>query len=168
MKDTGRIKFVSDVDVDGDVKVEKPLKLKRDDQRRFVRLEIVSPMSLGRIKDGLGNFCPDADEETIPGVVLNISGGGALLDLERPVGEGDIVAMRFSLENIEPLEGVLGVVKRSEPDADGHVVGIQFVKRDQLADRLSQSELDMLPEQFSHFSARVHDVLNRYVSDRQA
>ena len=163
MNDESRIKFITEVEVDGKIRVKKPLKLGRDNQRLYVRLNISSPMSLGTIKDVSGNYSPEVGQYPINGQILNISAGGVLVDLEEPVLEGDIVAMRFSLENMEPLEGILGLVKRCDKEDTSALVGIQFVNRDDLTDMLSQAELELLETEFSHFHERVQVVLSRYV-----
>jgi len=93
MEDITKTKFVSDVDVnEAEIEVRRPFRLKREKQRRFVRLEISSPMSLKKIKDAFGNFWPAGEGYTIEGVVLNISAGGVLVEVDEPLNEGDIVS----------------------------------------------------------------------------
>jgi len=162
------MKHISEVNLDGrELSIRKPLKLSRDNQRRFVRLQISSPMALQTIKDIFGRFHPDGDYD-IDGEILNISAGGVLAELEQPLNEGDIVAMRFSLEEVEPLEGVLGVVKRCDHDEDCHLVGIEFVTRRWLSDKLSQAEMQLLSESYSHFDQTVRNVLSAYIHERKA
>lgn len=169
MTDQKRTQFVSDVEVTDDtVRVKKPLKLQSENQRRFIRLTISSPINFRRIKDIFGNFTPDTDEYPIDGSILNISEGGVLAELDQPLNEGDIVAMRIVMEQVEPLEGVLGLVKRCDHEDDFHLVGIQFVRREDLADKLSQSEMDLLSEDLSHFSQSVQELLGRYLKSKRS
>ncbi|MEA3296432.1 MAG: PilZ domain-containing protein [candidate division Zixibacteria bacterium] len=164
MKDTSRMKFVSETDVDSKrIGIRRPLKIDHDEQRQFVRLGISSPMSLTMIKDILGDFWSSGRDYDIDGTILNISAGGVLVELEQPLNEGDIVAMRFSLEEVESLEGVLGLVKRCEQDEDCYLTGIEFVTRQNLGDKLSQSEMELLSDNFSHFDRTVQKVLSRYI-----
>ncbi len=164
MTEQERTKFISDVEVTSDtIRVKKPLRLHDENQRRFIRLTISSPINFQRIKDIFGNFSPKADDYPIDGTILNISEGGVLAELDQPLNEGDIVAMRIVMEQVEPLEGVLGLVKRCDHDEDFHLVGIQFVRRDDLADKLSQSEMDLLSEDLNHFSQTVQELLGRYL-----
>ena len=168
MTEKERTKFISDVDVKEDnVRVKKPLKLQSENQRRFIRLTISSPINFRRIKDIFGNFSPDEDEYPIDGQILNISEGGVLAELDQPLNEGDIVAMRIVMEQVEPLEGVLGLVKRCDHEEDFHLVGIQFVRRDDLRDKLSQAEMELLSEDLDHFSHTVQKLLGRYLQSKR-
>ena len=164
MKDTTRVKFVTDVDVkDTEIKVRRPFRLDKENQRRFVRLEILSPMSLNKIKDIFGNFWPAGEGYMIDGNILNISVGGVLVEIDQPLNEGDIVAMRFSLQGAESLDNVLGTIKRVDQDEGCSLVGIEFIDRDYLLDKLSEGELEMLSESLSNFAQTVQDVLKRYI-----
>jgi hypothetical protein len=164
MKDTTRMKFIKDVDVnDTAIKVRRPFRLDRENQRRFVRLEISSPTSLNKIKDIFGNFWPVGEGYTIDGDILNISAGGVLIEIDQPLNEGDIVDMRFSLQGDETLDNVLGTVKRVDQDESCYLVGIEFIGRDYLLDRLSEGEMQMLSENLSDFTQTVHDVLKKYI-----
>jgi hypothetical protein len=147
---------------DSKTKVRRPLKIEEENQRRFVRLEIVSPIELCRIKDIFGNYSATG-ERKMEGTILNLSAGGVLVDLRDPLNEGDVVAMRFTVNGAEPLDSVLGVVKRCDTDEEGHLAGIQFVDREQLADSLSAAELELLAEHFGDFEQTVRRVLENYV-----
>ena len=164
MKHTTKTKFISEVNLDErQVKVRQPFTLREESQRRFVRLEISSPMSLKKIKDIFGGFWPHGAGFTIDGTMLNISAGGVLVELDQPINEGDIVAMRFTLQGIETLENVLVVVKRTDQDDTNWLVGIEFVDRDSLTDILSQAELEMLADNLSGFGETVQEVLKKYI-----
>ncbi len=163
MKDTTRTKFITDVDVKNtEVKVRRPFRLDQDNQRRFVRLEISSPVSLNKIKDIFGNFWPAGEGYTIEGDILNISATGLLVEIDQPLNEGDIVAMRFFLQGVETLDNVLGAVKRIERDEGRYLAGLEFIGRDYLLDKLSRGELEMLSENLSNFTQTVQDVLKKY------
>jgi len=164
MKNSSKTKFISDVSItEKNLKARKPFTISSDNQRRFVRLEISTPMSLRKIKDIFGNFWPTEEEHTIAGDILNISAGGVLVDLNQPLNEQDIVSMRFSLQEVKSLDNVLGLVKRVEQDDDCFMTGIEFVTRQQLEDRLSSAELKLLDNNYDDFSHRVTDVLNHYI-----
>ncbi len=164
MKDTTRIKHVSDVNLEEKrIKGRPPFRVQRENQRRFVRLEISSPMSLHKVKDIFGNFWPDGEGYAIHGEILNISAGGVLVEVDQPLNEGDIVSMRFSLQEVETLDNVLGIVKRTDQSEDCLLAGIEFVGKESLCDMLSQGELEMLSEEFTDFKQRVQDVLQKYI-----
>lgn len=164
MEDPTRTKFISDVDMkEQDVRIGQPFKISSENQRRYVRLQISSPMSLSKVKDIFGNFWPEGDNDRIDGDILNISGGGVLVEISQSLNKGDIVAMRFSLQGTEILDDVLGTVKRADYDQECCLAGIEFINRDFLLDKLSDGELDLLSDRLSNFSETVEDVLKKYI-----
>jgi hypothetical protein len=159
-----RTKFVSDVThQDTAIEFAKPFRVEKQDQRRFVRLEISSPMDLRKIKDIAGNFWPNGDRRVIDGLILNISAGGVLIDVEQPVNEGDVVSMHFTLQEVESVDHVLGLVKRSDRDEGSFLVGIEFITREALADLFTEAELDLISDQLRGFDEQIRTVLNKYV-----
>lgn len=145
------------------VAVRRPFTVSQEDKRRFIRLEISTPMSLRKIKDRDGRYWAHGDWQTIRGLILNISGGGVLLDLDQAVEEGDVVSMHFTLQEVEGLDNVLGLVKRVDIDTDGCLAGIEFISREYLVDHFSQAEMELLGAEYTNFDHSVSDVLNRYV-----
>ena len=86
MKTTSKTKFISDVNMeDKKITSRRPFPVRQENQRRYVRLEISSPMDLRRIKDIFGNFWPNDDGDMVHGSILNISAGGVLVE-----GKGDV------------------------------------------------------------------------------
>lgn len=164
MKDSTKTTFISEVRMEEDgIKIHRPFKLSTENQRRFVRLEISSPMSLKKIKDVFGNFWPHGTGFTIEGNILNISAGGVLVEIDQPLNEGDIVAMQFTLQGIETLKNVLGIVKRTDQEDTFYLTGIEFVERERLMDKLSRAEMEILMENLSDFKGTIHDVLKKYI-----
>lgn len=168
MKRVTGTRFVHDVEAtDPGVGARRPLRIEQENRRRYVRLEIVSPMWLRRLKDAFGNFTPTEAEPELSGEILNIGAGGVLVELAQPLNEGDIVAMRFRLEGLESLDNVLGLVKRCDHDGAVCLTGIEFVTREHLRDRLSAAELDLLGERAADFNEGVRRVLARYLYTEQ-
>jgi hypothetical protein len=164
MKDASKVKFVSHVGVgQKNVRARKPFKVQADNSRRYIRLEISAPMSLNRIKDVFGHFWPNDDAPVVHGTVLNISAGGVLVDIDQPLNAGDIVGMRFTLQNVEVLENVLGLVKRCDNEEDCSLAGIEFLNRSSLQDRLTAGEVDLLGDKLSTFHDSVQRTLERYL-----
>jgi hypothetical protein len=120
-------------------------------------------MSLRKIKDAGGNFEPDGDWHTLHGLILNISAGGVLVEVDQPLFEGDVVSMHFTLQDVESIDNVLGLVKRSDHDDGTFLAGIQFITREYLEDLFSQAEMDLLPNSLTNFNEGVREVLNKYV-----
>lgn len=169
MKETDKIKHVSDVDLGSrKIRVQKPFRIQKEKQRQFIRLEISSPMTVRQLKDIFGTFRPQETEDAIDGTVMNISTGGLLVELTSPLNEGDIVVMRFSLQDVEFLDNVLGVVKRVDVDEEATLAGIQFIDREFLADKLTLAELDMIDERFTNFHQTIRTVLNKYVKQQSS
>ena len=169
MTQKSKTRFIHDVSTtETDIIVQRPFKLERDDMRRFVRLEITSPMSLNKIRDTAGNFWPQGDRHAIHGHILNISGGGVLVEVDQQLDEGDVVIMRFTLQEVESLDWVLGLVKRSDLDESSYLVGIEFITRESLADLFTRAQLDLLPAQLHDFNESVHLMLNKYIRSQRS
>ncbi len=168
MKKDTKARFVSDVELStSTVRARKPFKVSADNQRRFVRIEISSPMGMRRVKDIFGNFWPHEDRYLIEGTILNISAGGVLVEIDQPLNDGDIVSMRFRLQEVEDLDNVLGLVKRTEQDEDVFLSGIEFITRQQLEDKLSRAELDLLGDSLNDFQGTVQSALEKYLYHEQ-
>ena len=164
MSDSQKVRYIQDVDA-GPIELvaRKPFKVETQDSRRFVRIEISSPMSLRKIKDAGGNFEPDGDWHTLHGLILNISAGGVLVEVDQPLFEGDVVSMHFTLQEVESIDNILGLVKRSDQDEGTFLAGIQFITREYLEDLFSQAEMDLLPDSLTNFNEGIREVLNKYV-----
>jgi hypothetical protein len=164
MKDTEKVRYIHDIETGPTpLAARKPFKVEMQDSRRFVRIEISSPMSLSKIKDAGGNFEPDGDWHTLHGLILNISAGGVLVEVDQPLLEGDVVSMHFTLQEIESIDNVLGLVKRADEDEGAFLAGIQFITREYLRDIFSQAEMDLLPDRLTNFNESIRDVLNKYI-----
>lgn len=164
MKTSEKTRHVQDVAAEADmIKARRPFKLAQENRRRYIRLEISSPMSLKKLKDVEGNFWAQGDWHTINGMILNISASGVLVDLDQAVDTGDVVSMHFTIQDVEGLENVLGLVKRSDCEPEGCLAGIEFVTRDALMDQFSQAELDLMGDDHTNFNQSVRQVLERYV-----
>jgi hypothetical protein len=168
MKANEKAKHVQDVTTGSDtISARRPFKVSRENRRRFIRLEIASPMALHRIKDTEGHYWSESDWQSINGTILNISASGVLVDLDQAVDEGDVVSMHFRLQDVENLDDILGLVKRTDVESEGCLAGIEFVTREYLADHFSQAEMELLGDRYTNFNNSVRQVLNKYVT-RQA
>ncbi|MBN1211688.1 MAG: PilZ domain-containing protein [candidate division Zixibacteria bacterium] len=164
MRTKEKVKFVKDVETEStELAARKPFRVDRENKRRFIRLQISSPMTMKKIKDAVGNFWPEGDWHMINGTILNISAGGVLVDIDQPLLEGDVVCMYFTLQEVECLDNVLGLVKRVDGENGFFLAGIEFITRDYLNDLFSRGELEMLPNDLTNFDESVREVLNKYV-----
>lgn len=162
MSDKTKVKYVSDVEVmDSDVAVKRPFKISKENKRRYVRLEISSPVSLRNLKENIG-MLSDEKLYNLEGYILNISAGGVLVEIKEQVNEQDFVLMKFTLQDVETISNVLGIVKRADMEADYTLAGIEFVSKDLLMDRLSEAELELLESKVSNFHESVQETLAQY------
>ena len=66
MKTNAKTKFVSEVDAaKTQITARGPFKVECDNRRRFIRLELSTPMALQTIKDMAGDFHPESDGRVI-------------------------------------------------------------------------------------------------------
>ena len=169
MKTDKKTRHVKDVDAEQKViTARRPFKVVEEEKRRFIRLEIATPMSLRRIKACENHYWAQGDRQFIHGRILNVSAGGILVDLDQALEERDVVSMYFTLQETERLENVLGLVKRVDIDSEGCLAGIEFVSRENLVDYFSQAEMELLGDEYTNFNSSVRQVLNRYVSRETA
>jgi len=158
------LKIISEKMVDSDTtSVKPPFRLSQDGQRRYVRLEISEPVSYSILKDHDGRFSPQGERPYYSGSILNISAGGTLIVSEKPLEEGTILFMKMLLQDIEVLDNIIGIVKRSEMDAGDWLIGIEFVARENFADLFSEAEIKVLPENAASFDERIKATLNKYI-----
>jgi len=159
-----RTKIISEIEAgENVVSVKKPFQLVKDQRRRYIRLEIGEPIQFAILKDKSEGFWPDGDGPLFKGDILNISAGGVLLVSDSAVGEGSIIVLRFSLQEIEVIDNVIGLVKRVDAEDDHYLVGVEFISNEYLDDVFSQPEIDILGNRVASFDEQLRRVLNKYV-----
>jgi hypothetical protein len=161
-------KIISDIDVDeGVVSVKPPFKLSQERKRRYIRLEISEPVSYSILKDNAGGLRPEGNDSVYGGSILNISAGGVLIAGQSPIEEGAVVLLKMSLQDVEVIDKIIGVVKRAEADEKEWLIGIEFISRESLHDIFSQAELEVLPQNIASFDQQIKNTLNKYVYYRK-
>lgn len=94
--------------------------------RRFLRLPIATPTTI-RYLNGDPATRTYILSSRLPGTLLNIGAGGALVLCENAPQPGELLTLEVRLQDEFEFGGVLGKVKRVEPDEDGgFLVGIEF------------------------------------------
>lgn len=154
--------------VDSAIVVREPFTVSDDNRRRFVRIEISSPMTMRKLRNAEGRLWPEGEWHIINGTILNISAGGVLVEVDQELNDKDLVSLHFIMQDVEPLSDVLGQVMRADREEDGYLVGIKFVTRKSLLDTISQAELDLLPSTLNEFDCSVRQALKKYISSEQA
>jgi len=136
-------------------------------KRRHVRLDIFSPVAFHLLiveKDHRVRSHPDKKA----GLLLNLSGGGALISSTDNVQSDDLVLMRFDIKGLETLSDVVGKVKRVEQCEDGeYLVGIEFLTADQIDDPKLAEALSRLSGDPLAFTDTLKRVVSRFVFQRQ-
>jgi hypothetical protein len=156
-------KIISDVSAGQDVvSVKSPFKLHKDGKRRFIRIELSEPVTFTLLRDSNGIIYSEMKRPVYSGSILNVSAGGILVSGNDPVEEGSILLLKMSLQGIEVLDNIIGIVKRAEFADKDWLIGIEFVPREQLPDLFSAGEIEILPANAASFDERIKMVLNKY------
>ena len=94
--------------------------------RRYLRLPLAAPSAV-RYLNGDPATRTFVLSPRIDGTLLNVGAGGALVVCEHAPQPGELLALELSLSDEFTFGGVLGKVKRVEPDTEGgFLVGIEF------------------------------------------
>ena len=150
-----------------DFQVKPPFKIMEDNRRRFIRIDIDEPISFCTIKSAEGTFWAECDGPSGDGEILNISAGGILMYTEQPVLENTLLSMSLQLEGCERIDNILGMVKRTEIDAGGYLIGLESITREKLNDILAAEEVEQIPKALSSFNERIQEVLNHYIYSKK-
>jgi c-di-GMP-binding flagellar brake protein YcgR len=145
------------------VAVKKPFKVYHHKRRRYVRLEVNSPIKFKIFNPPVLDLNLN-DRQTCIGTVLNISGGGVLMESDYQVRENDYLVMEVSLMGAEPLSGIIGKVKRVDDDEkDRPLIGVEFLLEDQLKEEMPSEILDSIGEKIFSFDEQIRKILLKYV-----
>ncbi len=160
-----RLKIITDIEAgENVVSVKKPFQLFNDEQRRYIRLEISEPIDLSILKDDVEGYWPEGNGPSYEGSILNISAGGVLVISGSPVKEGMLVLLKISLQDIEVIDNIIGLVKRVDDGEEGErLIGIEFISREYLKDVFSSAEIEFLPDDVASFDELLKKTLNKYV-----
>lgn len=143
--------------------VKKPFKVYQHKRRKYVRLEVNSPLKFKAIMPPNMDLNLD-DKMTCMGTVLNISGGGVLMESEFRVNEEDFLVMEFSLVDADKLTGIIGKVKRVDTDETGKMlVGVEFMTPEQLQEELPAEVIDSIGIEIFSFDEQLRKMLLKYV-----
>ncbi len=167
--DDSRAKFISEVETDQEIiGVRKPFELRRTNERRYIRLEISAPVDYSMLKNSKGMINTLDDEPVYHSSILNLSAGGVLVVCDHPIEEGAVVLMNMTLQGVELINKVLGLVKRADGDDGDWLIGIEFLTRENLTDHFSKGEMDLIPEEATSFDEQIRNVLNKYVYKKKS
>lgn len=129
-------------------------------KRRFIRLPWASPTVL-RYLNGDPATRTFILSSRLPGIVLNVSAGGALILCEGAPQPDELLTLELYLENQVSFGGILGKVKRVEPDEEGgFLVGVEFGSIQALAPERSEW---LLPPGVVRFDRAFREALHHYL-----
>jgi len=142
---------------------EKPLKVYHHRKRKYVRLEVNSPLKF-RVIEPVGADLELTDQNSCSGTVLNISGGGVLMETSFRVQEGDFLVMQISLLDVEIISNIIGKVKRVDTDEKGpFIIGVEFLTAEQIQRELPADLVEQLGDQLQSFDEQLRKMLLKYV-----
>ena len=155
---------------DFDVKTESvstvlgktPFPLKTSHGRRYVRIELSSPIQFRLLtcKEGKIKLSKDRTE----GEILNLSEGGVLMVTDSSVPEEGFMILTLNLNKLVVLEGVLGKIKRVESSGEGDfLVGVEFTSREELEKLASSEQIEGLPVKVASFGRKLREIISSYL-----
>ncbi len=136
-------------------------------KRRHVRLDIFSPVGfhLLVVENDMRVRSHPAKKA---GILLNLSGGGALISSTDEVHAKDLLLMRFDIKGLETFSDIVGKVKRVEQCEDGeYLIGVEFFTTDQIDDPKLADALSRLAGDPLTFTETLKRVVSRFVFQRQ-
>ncbi len=135
--------------------------------RRFVRIEVSSPVSFVPFRLPLAG--PVDVSQICNGRVLNISGGGLLLETSAWVEPSDYLLLRIGLFENCHLERVVGRVKRMESTGSGEcLLGIEFLTREMLHQLVAELPNGYLPSESGAFDEKLRELLSKQIFTKKA
>lgn len=94
--------------------------------RRYLRLPLAAPTTV-RYLNGDPSTRTFILSRRIDGTLLNVGAGGALVLCEHAPQPGELLSLELTLSDHYTFGGLLGKVKRVEPDEEGgFLVGMEF------------------------------------------
>jgi c-di-GMP-binding flagellar brake protein YcgR len=141
-----------------------PRDIQRVQRRQFVRLELVSDVSIA----DLGAKIVDQTAGWQDTVCVNISGGGMLIksweSLEPP---NLILAKADILSSLKIAQPIAAICRRTFCQDQQHYTGIEFIREDNLSHYVYESEMGRLPKTVRAFDHRAQNRLVTYIFQRQ-
>lgn len=135
--------------------------------RRFVRIEVSSPVSFVPFRLPLAG--PVDTSQICNGRVLNISGGGLLLETAAWVEPADYLLLRIGLFENCHLERVVGRVKRMESTGSGEcLLGIEFLTREMLHQLTAELPDGYMPAEAGAFDEKLRELLSKQIFTKKA
>lgn len=141
---------------------KNPFPIRSSQGRKYVRIEVTSPVDFRLLIPKRGRI--GLAKKQCSGRILNLSGGGILLESGKAIPEGTFLLLSLNLNGLVILEGVLGKTKRLESTEDGeYLVGVEFCLREELENFASKEEIEKLPVKVGSFNHKLKEIILSYV-----
>ena len=152
----------SKTDPEADSLAEIPFPVKTSHGRKYVRIELSSPVAFRFLSCNQGEL--QVTDEEISGEILNLSQGGVLLLTDSPVQEQSFALMTLNLNKLAFLDGVLAKIKRVEASGEGdYLVGMEFTSRAELEKLSSPEQVENLPVKVESFDRKMRETISRFM-----
>jgi hypothetical protein len=139
-----------------------PFPVGASDGRRYVRLELSSPIEFHVLTHSGGKL--KLSRKRGNAEILNLSEGGMLLATDFPVPSDGFMIVTLNLNGLVVLDGVLGKIKRVEPSGEGDfLVGIEFAAEAELEKLASAEEIRRLPVKVTSFRHKISQIISSYL-----
>lgn len=139
-----------------------PFPIRSSQGRKYVRIEVNSPVNFRLLISKRGKIRLARNQ--CSGKILNLSGGGILLESGEVIPEGTFLLLSLNLNGLVILEGILGKTKRVESTEDGeYLVGVEFSSKEELEKFASKEEIERLPVKVASFNHKLKEIILSYV-----
>jgi hypothetical protein len=136
-------------------------------RRRYVRLDVTSPVDIKLL-------IPSSDDSEKPGFIpykaeiLNVSGGGVLLESADAMPENEYIIMELELNGSETLSGIVGKIKRCDTESETmHLIGVEFCTEEDIKQNCPPGYQKLLGHCCTSFSEKVRDLINKYIFNQK-
>jgi c-di-GMP-binding flagellar brake protein YcgR len=154
------------VDDSGSIEVKREGETRREQRRRYVRLNISEDINY-RILEAPGNDDIGISPE-FQGSLLNISAGGFLFETDKDIPRDTLLIVNFELKNRYSLENILAIVKRTEKSEEGlSLVGSEFITRDNKSKYGLEKLDDYLPSGTGTFDENLQRLIVQFIYNQQ-
>jgi len=149
------------------IEIEKTSSGNQVQRRRYVRLDITSPIEF-KLMVPSSEENPEAGLIPYTGEVLNVSGGGLLVESLEFLPEGGFTVLEFELNGTDRLTGIVGRIKRCEEvEESRYLVGVEFCTSDDIDQNCPAECKKLLAEHCMSFDEKVRNLINQYVFSRK-
>ncbi len=154
------------VDSSGSIEINREGATKRDQKRKYVRLDISEDINFRIIESPEDKYAGMSPE--FHGALLNISAGGFLYETDKELQTDSLLIINFSLKGHHKLENILAVVKRVECAEQGKfLIGAEFVTKENRSDYGLEKLSDYLPHGSGTFDENLQRLIVQYIYQQQ-